>query len=240
MKPKTTFARQLSGDYALGSVTLLLFALGATWGLKVAPADRMMGDVYRILFVHVPSAWLALVAYTVCFIGSVVFLWRGSLWWDAAAEASAEIGVVFNALLLVTGSIWGRPTWGVWWSWDPRLTTAAIMLFAFIGYLALRQLVASEQRRATWAAVLAVLIFADIPLVWFSVRWWNSLHQMQSSPATMAASMVVALRLNAFAFLSLYFWLMRHRLRLARRTHAAQAAMPPQEVQTPTLSELEQ
>ena len=221
------FIRQLGGDYALGSLTVLLFALGATWGLRVAPPDRMMGDVYRILFVHVPSAWLALVAYTVTVAASVLYLWRGKLFWDAVAEASAELGCLFNVLLLITGSIWGKPTWGVYWTWDPRLTTAAIMCFAFFGYLALRQLVQGSLRRATWSAVCAILIYADIPLVWFSVRWWNTLHQLQSSPETMAAPMVVALRLNAFAFLALYAWMMRHRVPLAMREHEQAAQLPP-------------
>lgn len=209
-------------------MTVLLFGLGITWGLYVAPPDRMMGDVYRILFVHVPSAWLALVAYTVTLVASVLYLWRGTLFWDAVAEASAELGVMFNVLLLITGAIWGKPTWGVWWTWDPRLTTAAIMCFAFLGYLALRELAGDVVRRASWSAVAAILIYADIPLVWFSVRWWNTLHQMQSSPETMAAPMVVALRLNAFAFLSLYMWMMRHRVPLAGYRHRRHLEEPPQ------------
>ena len=221
------FIRQLGGDWALGTLTIMLFGLGATWGLAVAPPDRMMGDVYRILFVHVPSAWLALVAYTVTVAASAMYLWRGKLFWDAVAEASAELGCVFNVLLLVTGSIWGKPTWGVFWTWDPRLTTAAIMCFAFLGYLALRGLVQGVVRRATWSAVCAILIYADIPLVWFSVRWWNTLHQLQSSPETMAPPMVVALRLNAFAFLALYMWMMRHRVPLAMRAHEHAAQLPP-------------
>src|SRR5687768_7273793 len=115
----------------LPAVGLGLLAWGTYVGLVQAPPDRMMGDVYRIMFVHVPSAWMALVAFTVTFAASVVYLLKSSPMADAIAEASAEVGVLFNVLLLMTGSIWGRPTWGVWWTWDPRLTTAAIMLFAF-------------------------------------------------------------------------------------------------------------
>lgn len=216
-----TLRRASWRQYALALVTLTLFATGATWGLVVAPPERMMGDVYRIMFVHVPSAWLALVAYTVTFGASCWYLWRGSAGADALAEASAELGIVFNALLLITGSIWGRPTWGVWWTWDPRLTTAAILLFAFLGYLALRRLTEDAVQRAVWSSVLAIVIFADVPIVWFSVKWWNSLHQLQSSPATVAAPMVVALRLNAFAYLALYLWFLgpRYRLALRRRTN---------------------
>lgn len=204
-------------DWGLPFLALSVLGCGAYMGLVGAPPDRMMGDVYRIMYVHVPSAWLALVAFTVTFAASVWYLLKSSLGADALAEASAEVGVVFNAMLLVTGSIWGRPTWGVWWTWDPRLTTAAIMFFAFAGYLALRRFVDDPERRATWAAVVAIIIFADIPIVWFSVKWWNSLHQLQSSPSTVAAPMVLALRLNAFAFLFIYVWFVRLRYGLARR-----------------------
>jgi heme exporter protein C len=214
-------------DWALPTLGLGLLAVGAYQGLVAAPADRMMGDVYRIMFVHVPSAWLSLVAYTVNFGASLWFLFKGRDWADALAEASAEVGVVFNCLLLITGSIWGRPTWGVWWSWDPRLTTAAIMLFAFSGYLTLRRFVEDPERRNTWAAVVAVVIFADIPIVWFSVKWWNSLHQLQSSPATVASPMVVALRINAFAFLFLYTWFVRQRMALARVRQQHELSEPP-------------
>jgi heme exporter protein C len=217
------------------SIGMVLLMAGAYVGLFVAPPDRMMGDVYRIMFVHVPAAWLALVAYTVTFVASLGFLLHGRCSWDAAAAASAELGVVFNGILLATGSIWGRPTWGVWWSWDPRLTTAAIMMFAFVGYLALRRLVEDVQQRPVWAAVVALIVYADIPIVWFSVKWWNSLHQLQSSPATVAAPMVVALRLNAFAFLFLYFGLVALRFNLARSVQRQEDTEPPTVVEAGAL-----
>jgi heme exporter protein C len=219
------------GAWAVAAVPYvcgLLFALGLVWGLFVAPPERMMGEVYRIMFVHVPAAWLTLVAYTVTFGASVAYLWSPTPRRDAVAEASGELGLVFNGLLLVTGAIWGRPTWGVWWSWDPRLTTAAILFFAFVAYTALRRSIDDITRRAAAAAIAAIVIFADVPIVWFSVRWWNSLHQLQSSPATVDGTMVVALRLNAFAFLALYLWLLRHRTRLALGTWQ-QLAVGPEE-----------
>lgn len=214
----TQSKRWVGGLLALG-LGLLLW--GAYQGLVLAPADRMMGDVYRIMFVHVPSAWLALVAYTVTLGASLGYLWTGRRGLDTAAAASAELGVLFNAILLATGSVWGRPTWGVWWSWDPRLTTAAIMLFAYLGYLALRRFVDDPERRAVWAAVVAIFVYADIPIVWFSVKMWNSLHQLQSSPATVAKPMVLALRINAFAFLFLYlgFLVLRYRVSCAEQAH---------------------
>jgi len=181
--------------------TLSLLIYGSYFGLKLAPPDIMMGDVQRIMYVHVPSAWMALLAFTTTLVSSVLFLIRKDLKWDALAQASAETGVFFNALLIALGSIWGKPTWGIWWTWDPRLTTAAIMLLAFSGYLIVRQFIESEEQRAQFAAVIAVIAYLDLPLVWFSVRFWRGLHQIQSSPKTVDAEMVTALRLNAFAFL---------------------------------------
>lgn len=222
-------------DRGLAALALGMMLWGAYYGLVTAPPERAMGDVYRIMYVHVPAAWLTLVAFAVNLIASLAYLLgRGGLLADAVAEASAEIGVLFNLLLLITGSIWGKVTWGVWWTWDPRLTTAAIMFFCFAGYLALRSFVDDHGQRATWSAVVAIIIFADVPIVWFSVKWFNSLHQLQSSPATVAPQMVTALRLNAFAFLAVYAYFMRLRLRQGLfRLGAEQAPVPLQAGETP-------
>lgn len=195
-------------------VALGLTAYGEYFGLFVAPPDRMMGEVQRIMYVHVPAAWMSLLAFTVTLIASITYLVKQSRGADALAEASAEVGVMFNALLIVLGSIWGKPTWGIWWTWDPRLTTAAIMLVSFAGYLALRRFVEDAERRARFSAVFAIVAYVDLPLVWFSVKWWRSLHQLQSSPATVDPQMVFALRMNAFAFLAwlIFFVWMRYRL----------------------------
>ena len=214
-------------DRSFAAIGLGLLAYGLYLGLIATPPDRLMGDVYRIFYVHVPSAWIALVAYTVVFGASVAYLFNHDPRADAIAESSAEVGVVFNIILLATGSIWGRPTWGVWWTWDPRLTTAAIMIFAFAGYVALRQFVEDAEKRAAWAAVVAILIYVDVPIVYMSVKWWNSLHQLQSSPETVAGPMVTALRTNAFAFLFLYLWFVRQRYHLAVKRQEAEWSEPP-------------
>ena len=214
--------------FAVPVLGISLVGVGHYIGLFVAPPERMMGDVYRIMYAHVPNAWTALIAFTVCFAASIVYLAKKSPRADAIAEASAEVGVLFAALLLITGSIWGRPTWGVWWTWDPRLTTAAIMFIAFAGYLALRHFVDDPYKRANWAAVVAIFIYADVPIVWYSVKWWNTLHQLQSSPKTVDPAMVLPLRLSAFGFLFLFVWFTHLRLQIALNRQHNENAEPPE------------
>lgn len=199
------------------------------WGLTQAPADRMMGDVYRILFVHVPAAWMALLCYFTNFIVSIGYLLRRAAAWDHVAEATAEVGVVFTALALTLGSIWGKPTWGVWWTWDPRLTTTALMCILYTGYLVLRRLMEDPERRAKVSAGVGLLVFLNVPIVYLSVKWWRSLHQVQSSPSTMDPQMVYGLRLAAFAMLAVAIVLVIARARLARQRAVQEAVLlaPP-------------
>ena len=214
-------------QFGLPAIALGLLGTGAYMGLVAAPSEVFMGDVYRIMFVHVPCAWAALIGFILNFGASIYYLFKNDLRADALAEATAEVGVVFSTLLLVTGSIWGRPTWGVWWTWDPRLTTAAIMWLAFSGYLALRRFVDLPEKRATWAAVVGIIIFVDIPIVWFSVRWWNSLHQVQSGPRTLDPAMRKALYFNALAYVVTAAWFIYLRYGLARRRQAEELTAPP-------------
>ncbi|MGO8970547.1 MAG: cytochrome c biogenesis protein CcsA [Myxococcaceae bacterium] len=211
----------------LAAVGLLLLVSGAWYGLVRAPPDREMGDVQRIMYVHVPAQWMALMAVTLNFFCSVLYLFRPSWPTDALAEASAEVGLFFGALGLVLGSIWGKPTWGVYWSWDPRLTSEAILLVAYAGYLALRRFIDDAERRAVWSAVVGIIIAVDIPIIWFSVRWWRSLHQMQSSPKTVDPDMALALRWNAFAFLAVWLVFLSSRYLIARARTAREVAPPP-------------
>jgi heme exporter protein C len=211
-------------------IAVALLAAGAYFGLLIAPPEAFMGDVYRIMFVHVPTAWAAMLGFSICFGASLFYMFRSDLRADALAEAAAEVGVVFATLLLITGSIWGRPAWGVWWTWDPRLTTAAIMWLAFSGYLALRRFVDVPEKRAAWSAVVAIVIFVDIPIVWFSVKWWNSLHQVQSNAGTLGSSMRQALALNSLAYVVTFAWFTSLRYRIGRRRQAAELAAPPDDV----------
>jgi heme exporter protein C len=147
--------------------------------------------------------------------------------WDDRLEASMEAGVVLSALLTIQGSIWARPTWGVWWNWDPRLTTTAILVFAFAGILALRTSLKEPRRRAMVTAVATIVAAADVPLVYFSVRFWNSLHQIQSSPETVSAAFVWPLRVNAIAVLILMAGLIQLRAETVARLREAGSEPPP-------------
>lgn len=204
---------------ALGGLALLL--VGTYLGLFVAPPERHMGEVQRIMYVHVPSAWVAMVMYTLAFGFAIASLWSGRQAWDDRLVGAVEVGVVLNALLLVQGSIWGRATWGVWWDWDVRLTTSLVMLLLFIGVLVLRGMTASTERRAQWSAVATIIAFVDVPLVYFCVRWWRSLHQIQSTPDTVDPAMVLPLRINAIGMLllALAWMIWRAAIERSRREH---------------------
>ena len=145
-----------------------------------SPADDVQGDLVRIMYVHVPSAWLAYTAFFVTFIGSLVYLVTRNLKADRVAAASAEIGVFFTGLALALGMIWAKPTWGVWWTWDARLTLTAIMFFVYLGYLALRRTTDDPVARARRSAILGAIAFVQVPLVYFSVNLFRTLHQTQS------------------------------------------------------------
>ena len=161
----------------MGVATLAGLVATVAIGLFVVPPDATQGDVQRLMYVHVPAAWVTFMAFGVVFIASVAYLKTGRIQWDRVAAASAEIGVQFCALTIVLGSLWGRPVWGTWWTWDPRLTTTAILLLIYVGYLSLRKVADSPARRAKWSAVIGVVGFIDVPIVHLSVVWWRSLHQ---------------------------------------------------------------
>jgi heme exporter protein C len=200
---------------ASGSLAILLLAGGLYLGLVVAPPDFQMGDVYRIFYIHLPSWFAVALAYLTSFVASVLYLFKRQIRFDHWALAGAEVGVVFNITGLITGSLWGRPTWGVYWTWDPRLTTTAIMLVTFAGYLVLRGFLEDPEARARVSALVAIVGFFNVPIVYYSVKWWRTLHQQPSSPNTVDASMVTPLRVMGFAFLFLCTYLMCRRYALA-------------------------
>jgi heme exporter protein C len=170
--------------------------------------------------VHVPAAWLAYLSFTVVFVASIAYLVTSRTRWDRLAAASAEVGVLFTALTIVLGALWGKPVWGTWWTWDPRLTTTAVMLLVYLAYLALRQVADSPRRRAGWSAVLGVVGFVDVPIVHLSVVWWRSLHQaptvLRLGAPTIAGSMLTALLAAVAAFTLVWAYLLAARLRVGR------------------------
>ena len=216
------------GPYLSAGFGFALLAVGSYWGLFVAPKETYMGDVQRIMYVHVPTAWNAMLAFTFAFGCAVASLLRGGYKWDARLEAAMEVGVVLATLLCFQGAIWAKPTWGVWWDWDPRLTTTAIMVLAFSGIIALRGFVEDPNRRAVWSAVAAIIAFADVPIVYFSVKWWNSLHQMQSTPETVSRAFHWPLRVNAFGVLFLMCGMIALRSRIAALRLGRELAPPPE------------
>jgi len=209
----------------LGWASLSTLALTAVMALVVSPADVNQGDAVRLLYLHVPTAWLAMyVSFGVTTLASALYLWprTRSRFWDLTAGASAEIGVVFLGLTLLIGSVWGRTTWGVWWTWDARLTTTAVLFVLYLGYLAVRKVQASPEVAAKRAAIVAVAAFLDVPLVHKSVEWWRTLHQPASIfderrllDPQIHGTMLATLLLGVLAFTLLYAWLLVHRFRLA-------------------------
>jgi heme exporter protein C len=208
----------------LGVVALVVIAAAQWYAISISPPDRDMGNLEKILYVHVPAAWTAFIAFFVVLVASAMYLWKREERYDLVAASAAEAGAVLTALTLALGSIWGRPTWGTWWTWDARLTSTAVLLLIYIGYLALRAATDDVERRARWSAAVGILGAINVPIVYMSVRWWRTLHQPQSSPATVAGPYATGLRLNALAMTLVLIWFILARYRAAVLQRAAEAA----------------
>ena len=205
---------------ALGIATIVAFAALALFGLVLSPADAQQGESVRILYVHVGTVWVAYLAFVVTAVSSAAYLWKRtrSLTWDRIAGASAEIGVLFMAVTLFTGALWGRISWGTFWVWDARVTTTAFLFITYVGYLAVRGLGGTHEQRARRSAVVALLAVLEIPLVHFSVRLWRSVHQDASvagrGDVTLDGLMLFTLLLGVVAFTMMYVWFVLHRQRV--------------------------
>jgi heme exporter protein C len=211
----------------LGWLAALALALGLVLGLLVAPREITQGNVQRIMYVHVPSVWVAYLAFGVVFVASIAYLWKRAAGADRVAHASAEVGVVFTGITIASGAIWGKPTWGTWWTWDARLTGVAILFVMYVGYLLVRTMIDDPERGARYAAVLGIVAALDVPLVHFSVYWWRTLHQPPSivkpGPATMPGVILSALLVNFVAFTILYLYFVTKRVGLLRAQQEATA-----------------
>lgn len=203
----------------IGWLALVSLATLAVLGLWVAPPDAVQGDAQRLMYVHVPAAWLAYLSFGVTALASALYLWprTRSMIWDRVAGASAELGVIFTGLTLVLGSMWGRPVWGTWWEWEARLVSTAVLFFLYVGYLALRRIPSAG--RAKRCAIAALIAFVDVPIVHFSVEWWRTLHQKATvfNPdlnPEIHGSMAFTLVFGVFAFTLVYVYLLDRRYTL--------------------------
>jgi heme exporter protein C len=202
------------------SAVAVLVALGMVF--LYAPQEATMGDVQRIFYFHVASAWVGFFAFFVTCLASVAYLVRGGRRWDILALSSVEIGATFIAMTVVTGSLWARPVWGTYWTWEPRLTISAVQLLIYAAYGMLRASVEEPERKARFAAVYGIAAFVTVPLSWFAIRWWRTIHPDILTGAGMALTprIVHALLVSLAAFTLLYATLLRQRIRLERAADA--------------------
>ena len=214
-------------------LTLVLLGVSSYLALAVAPTEATMGDVQRIFYYHVPSGWVAGFCFTINFLASIWYLWKRTPASDAMAAASAEVGVVFGTVLLITGPLWARPVWGIWWTWDARLTTTLILWLIYVSYLVLRRFAAGGQTQVL-AAAFAIFGFADVPIVYFSIRWFRTQHPSPvmggGEGSGLAAPMlqVFLINLGLFTVMGLLYLALRYHLQMqeqALESAHAQAAL---------------
>jgi len=200
-------------DNVLGVLVLVGVIVALYMAFLEAPRERTMGDLQRIFYFHVPAGMVGLLALAVNFAASVMYLVKKNRWWDSLAFSAAEIGVMFMTIVLVTGPIWAKPVWLVWWTWSPRLTSSLLLWMLYVAYLLIRNYVPDPDRRAATSAVFGIVAFIDAPIVWFSIRWWRDLHPSPMiESGGLAPEMRPALWTCAAAFLLLFIYLLRRRL----------------------------
>ena len=201
----------------LGILALFAVTAGLYLAIFYVPPDLLQGDVQRIMYIHVPTAWVAFLAFFVVFLAGIIYLWKRFPEADRLAYASAEIGVLFTALTLIDGAIWGKPTWGTWWTWDARLTTTAILFIIYVGYLMLRSYIDEPERRARLSALVGIIGFIDVPIIYMSVLWFRTLHQppsIQRGGASMPDAMLFTLLFNFGAYTLVYLFFLVKRVRI--------------------------
>ena len=201
---------------AVGAVLMVVdLAVIFSW----VPMEQSIGVLFLIFYFHVPLAWVGFLALAVVFVASIMYLWRGQQRWDALAHSSAEVGVLFISLVLITGSIWAKPANGVWWTWDPRLTTTLILWLIYVGYLMLRAYAPTPSQAARYSAVIGIVGFVDVPIVYFSAVWWrNIIHPVlyvgPVAEGSLDSRMVLALMFSLLTFTVLLVYMLWERLAL--------------------------
>ena len=194
----------------------------------VAPTDQVLGHIQRIFYIHVPISILSFLGFLVCAVAGVGYLIRRGEMWDRVAHAAAEVGVVFVTLALVTGVIWARPVWGVWWTWEPRLTTTLILWLIYVAYLMIRHYAPTPQQGRAWSAVVGIIGFVDVPIVYYSVQWWRSIHPVQvigpeAADDALEPIMARILVFSLIAVLALFSYLLLERVALRGAEDAVSA-----------------
>ena len=185
----------------------------------VAPTDEVLGHIQRIFYVHVPISILSFLGFLICAVAGIGYLIRRTEVWDRVAHASAEVGVVFVTLALITGVIWARPVWGVWWTWEPRLTTTLILWLIYVAYLMIRHYAPTPQQGRSWSAVVGIIGFVDVPIVYYSVQWWRSIHPVQvigpeAADDALEPIMARIVVFSMLALLALFAYLLTERVAL--------------------------
>ncbi len=203
----------------LGIISLLGLVAVGVFGLVISPPDTELGETIRILYMHVPTVSVAYLAFVITAVASVAYLWKRTEFWDLLAASSAEIGVLFFALTIFNGMMWGKVTWGVFWRWEPRLVTTTVLFITYIGYLVVRSIPAQTRTRGTVSAVIGIMAVVNIPITHKAVDWWRGLHQSRSVLGTvdpeMQGTQLFTTYLSLTVFMVLFAWLLMHRFRLA-------------------------
>lgn len=220
--PRGTGSR---GTRVLGAIALVGIVLSVAYGLFISPPDAELGETIRIIYMHVPTVMAAYMAFVITAVSSAMYLWKRTEFWDLLGASSAEIGVLFFAVTIIDGALWGKVTWGVFWRWEPRLTTSAVLLLMYIGYLAVRAVPADARTRATRCAVIGLVAVVNLPIVHKAVDWWRGLHQGRTVLATvnpeMGGTQLFAMYAAMISGLVVFVWLLIHRFRVAFLTERA-------------------
>jgi len=218
-------------DAVLGALLLVGMIVALYMAFLEAPREKTMGDLQRIFYFHVPAGMTGLTALAINFVASLMYLIRKDRWWDSLALSAAEVGVVFLTIVLVTGPIWAKPVWLVWWTWSPRLTSSLVLWMLYVAYLLVRNYVPDPDRKAMMSAVFGIVAFVDAPIVWFAIRWWRDIHP---SPMLETGGLSPSMRpafwtcWAAFQLLLIYLLRRRFYVEMARHDveHLARQAGP--------------
>jgi heme exporter protein C len=216
-----------TADWLIPLAVAVLIGVAGHAIFFVAPGERTMGAIQRIFYFHVPSAWTAFVAFFICFIANVAYLSRRNRKWDWLSVSAAEVGLAFCTVVLITGPIWAKPVWGIWWTWDARLTSTLVLWLMYVSYLVLRSLVADPERRAAASAVFGIFAFLDVPIVYMSIRWWRTQHPqpvIAGGEGSGLDPVMWGVFLTAWgALLGVMILLLRHRYGLEELRHEVEA-----------------